>query len=155
MENFFNYITKPVPQEDVDIWFRVNNILPEKMELFMDFCHSLNTLIFETYLGEDKNRNETKISLTDDDKIKHFEWCFNKTIENFIREGIRFNKKGEHYEYFKTFFIDVFYNQKEEKIKQLIKSFFLELFDMNTPFSKSDLDIVSLIYKNLDKNMSI
>lgn len=155
MENFFNYITKPVPQEDVDIWFRVNNILPEKMELFMDFCHSLNMLIFETYLGEDKNRNETKISLTDDDKIKHFEWCFNKTIENFIREGIRFNKKGEHYEYFKTFFIDVFYNQKEEKIKQLIKSFFLELFDMNTPFSKSDLDIVSLIYKNLDKNMSI
>jgi len=155
MENFFNYITKPVPQEDVDIWFRVNNILPEKMELFMDFCHSLNMLIFETYLGEDKNRNETKISVTDDDKIKHFEWCFKKTIENFIREGIRFNKKGEHYEYFKTFFIDVFYNQKEEKIKQLIKSFFLELFDMNTPFSKSDLDIVSLIYKNLDKNMSI
>lgn len=155
MENFFNYITKPVPQEDVDIWFRVNNILPEKMELFMDFCHSLNMLIFDTYLGEDKNRNETKISLTDDDKIKHFEWCFNRTIDNFIKEGIKFNKKGEHFEYFKTFFIDVFYNQKEEKIKQLIKSFFLELFDINTPFSKSDLDIVSLIYKNLDKNMSI
>ena len=81
MENFFNYITKPLPPEDVEIWFRVNNIIPEKMELFSDFCQSLNLLIFETYLGEIGESNETKVVLTEDDNIKHFEWCLNKTID--------------------------------------------------------------------------
>ena len=155
MENFFNYISKPIPSEDLEIWFRVNNIIPEKMDLFSDFCQSLTMLIIETYLGEQKDRNETKIHLSSEDNSKHFEWCLNKTIENFQKEGIKFNKKGEHINYFKSFYNDVFYNQKEEKIKNSIKTFFKQLFDINVPFSKSDLDIVLLIYKNLDKNMSI
>jgi hypothetical protein len=45
MDNFFNYITKPISPEDVDKWFRGNNIIPEKMELFSDFCQSLNLLV--------------------------------------------------------------------------------------------------------------
>jgi hypothetical protein len=155
MENFFNYISKPIPSEDLEIWFRVNNIIPEKMDLFSDFCQSLTMLILETYLGEQKDRNETKIHLSSDDNSKHFEWCLNKTIDNFQKEGIKFNKKGEHIDYFKSFYNDVFYNQKEEKIKNSIKTFFKQIFDIDTPFSKSDLDIVLLLYKNLDKNMSI
>jgi hypothetical protein len=155
MENFFNYISKPIPSEDLEIWFRVNNIIPEKMDLFSDFCQSLTMLILETYLGEQKDRNETKIHLSSDDNSKHFEWCLNKTIDNFQKEGIKFNKKGEHIDYFKSFYNDVFYNQKEEKVKNSIKTFFKQIFDIDTPFSKSDLDIVLLLYKNLDKNMSI
>jgi hypothetical protein len=155
MENFFNYIAKPIPSEDLEIWFKVNNIIPEKMDLFSDFCQSLTMLVHETYLGEQKDRNETKIILSSEDNSKHFEWCFNKTIDNFQKEGIKFNKKGEHIDYFKGFYNDVFYNQKEEKVKNSIKTFFKQIFDIDTPFSKSDLDIVLLIYKNLDKNMSI
>lgn len=155
MENFFNYISKPIPSEDLEIWFRVNNIIPEKMDLFSDFCQSLTMLILETYLGEQKDRNETKIHLSSDDNSKHFEWCLNKTIDNFQKEGIKFNKKGEHIDYFKSFYNDVFYNQKEEKVKNSIKTFFKQIFDIDTPFAKSDLDIVLLLYKNLDKNMSI
>jgi len=155
MENFFNYISKPIPSEDLEIWFRVNNIIPEKMDLFSDFCQSLTMLILETYLGEQKDRNETKIHLSSEDNSKHLEWCLNKTIDNFQKEGIKFNKKGEHIDYFKSFYNDVFYNQKEEKVKNSIKTFFKQIFDIDTPFSKSDLDIVLLLYKKLDKNMSI
>jgi hypothetical protein len=64
MENFFNYISKPLTPEDVDVWFRVNNMIPEKMELYSDFAHSLNMVILETYLGENDLPNETKIILT-------------------------------------------------------------------------------------------
>jgi hypothetical protein len=155
MENFFNYITKPIPPDEVDIWLKVNNIIPEKMELFSDFCQSLNLLVFETYLGEQKDRYETKIYLSEDDNLKHLEWCINKIIDNFNKEGIKIKKKGEHIDYFKNFYLDVFYNQKEEKIKNAIKFFFKELFDIDKPFSKSDLDIILLIYKNIDKNMTI
>ena len=155
MENFFNYLSKPLPPDEVDVWFRINNMIPEKMELYSDFSTTLNSLIFSTYLGNTTEKNETKINLTNDDNLKHFEWCFNKVIDNFNKEGIFFKKKGEHFDYFKSFFMDVFYNQKEDKIKNNVKLFLTQLFNLNTPFSKSDLDMILVIYKILDKNMSI
>lgn len=153
MENFFNYITKPLNPEDVDLWFRINNIIPEKLELFSDFSHSLNLLICDTYLGEELNSNETKITLTNEDKEKHFYWCWNKTIDNFKKENLIFENEGEHYEYFKSFFEEIFYNQKEKVVRNSINNFFSDLFDLNKPFTKSDLDMISAIYKLLDKNL--
>lgn len=155
MENFFNYVTKPLPPEDVDIWFKSNNIIPEKLELYSDFSHSLNLLIIETYLGEQPQSNETKITLSEEDNTKHFEWCWDKQIENFKKEGIVFDNRGEHFDYFKSFFDEIFYNQKEDKIRKSIEGFFNDLFDMKKPFTKSDLDMISTIYKMLDKHMSI
>ena len=154
MENFFKYISKPIPPDDVDVWFKINNIIPEKLELFSDFSYSLNMLIVETYLGEN-NTSETKIILSSEDVEKHFQWCFNKVIDNFSKEGIIIKKKGEHYDYFKTFFYDVFYNQKEEKVRKSIGEFFNELFEIKKPFTKSDLDMIGVIYKLLDKNLEI
>ena len=155
MENFFNYISKPISPDDVDVWLRINNVIPEKLELFSDFIHSLNTLIDETYLGEHNSFSETKINLSSDDNRKHFDWCFIKVIDNFTKEEIKFNTKGEHYEYFKIFFDDVYYNQKEEKVRKSVGYFFKELFDINKPFTKSDLDMLGVIYKIMDKNLEI
>jgi hypothetical protein len=150
MENFFNYISKPLLREDVDVWFRSNNIIPEKLELYSDFTHSLNNLIFNTYLGESEV-NETKIILTEDDDRNHFEWCWNKTIENFDKENIKFDKKGEHFDYFESFFGETFYNQKDNKVKSSIGFFFTDLFNNEKLFTKSDLDMITTIYKLLDK----
>ncbi len=157
MENFFNYnyIVKPLPPEDVDIWFRINNIIPEKLELYYDFTQSLNRLITDTYLGDETVSNETKIILNNEDKIKHFDWCYTKVIDNFKKEGLLFENNGEAYDYFKRFFLEVFYNQKDEMVRKSLDKFFKELFDMNTPFSKSDLDMVTLIYKSFNKNLKI
>ena len=63
MENFFNYVTKPLDPEDVDKWFRGNNVVFEKLELYSDFSHSLYQLMNETYLGFDNQNNETKIKI--------------------------------------------------------------------------------------------
>ena len=57
--NFFNYITKQVEKEDVDIWMKMNNIYPEKMELYYDFCNSLYLKVTSTYLGFE-GKDETK-----------------------------------------------------------------------------------------------
>ena len=155
MENFFNYITKTINPEEVDIWFRVNNIYPEKLELFSDFTHSLNLLIVETYLGEEDDSVETKIKLTEEDNKKHFEWCWNKILDNFKKENIFFENKGDHYDYFESFFFEIFYTQKEKTVRSSIEKFFMELFDTKTSFTKSDLDMIGTIYKLLDKNMSV
>lgn len=154
MENFFNYITQPVKPEDVEKWFKGNNILNEKLELFSDFSHSLNLLIVETYLGQQDSPNETKILMSDDDNSKHFEWCWDKIVNNFLKEDLNFDNRGEHFDYFKSFFDEIFYTQKDEKIRKSITNFFTDLFDINKPFTKSDLDMVSTIYKILDKHLS-
>ena len=153
MENFFNYVTKPLDPEDVDKWFRGNNVVFEKLELYSDFSHSLYQLMNETYLGFDNQNNETKIILTELDNEKHFQWCWNKNLQNFEKEGISFERDGEHYEYFKSFFDEIYYNQNEPKIRESIGSFFNELFSVERPFTKSDLDMMSTIYKVLDKSL--
>jgi hypothetical protein len=155
MENFFNYITKPIPNEEVDLWFKINNIIPEKLELFYDFSQSLNLLINETYLGQFDKVNETKIILTQEDNTKHFIWCFQKIVSNFEKEGILFRKEGTHFDYFKSFFLEIFYNQKEENVRKSVKDFFTQLFEIDKSFTKSDLDMISVIYKILNENMTL
>ena len=109
MDNFFNYITKNLDPEEVDVWFRVNNIIPEKMELYYDLSYSLYLLIKKTYLGNTQNNNETKVEMSDEDNQKHFDWCWNKTLDNFKKENINFTNEGEHKEYFISLFNQIFY----------------------------------------------
>jgi hypothetical protein len=152
--NFYNYISKELPEDDIEIWFRINNIIPEKMELFNDFCSALYEKIDNTYLGSDDCK-ETKIILTDQDEKNHFNWCWEKVISDFRRENITFNYKGEHYDYLYSFFIEAYYKQKDNLIKNSIKKFIKELFGVDSKYTKSDLDMLSSIYKSLDKNMLI
>jgi hypothetical protein len=154
MDNFFNWISKPVSKEDVEVWFNINNIIPEKGELFYDFCISLVTLMKETYLGEENSPNETKVVLTEQDKLNHFDWCWNTVVSNFKKENIKFNIRGEHYDYFSSFFMEIFYNQKNNKVKESIQDFLNDLFDRDITYSKSDLDLYTELYKLLDKNIS-
>jgi hypothetical protein len=153
MENFFNWATKPVPNEDVEVWFNINNIIPEKGELFFDFCHSLFTLMNQTYLGEDEQPSETRVIMSEEDKTKHFKWCWETTVNNFKKENINFSVDGEHYEYFLTFFTEVYYNQKNVTVRSAISGFFKDLFDKKKTFTKSDLDLYTEMYKLLDKSI--
>lgn len=155
MDNFFNYITKNLDPEEVDVWFRVNNIIPEKMELYYDFSYGLYLLIKKTYLGGNQINNETKVEMTDEDNTKHFNWCWDKTLFNFKKENIIFEPKGEHYEYLKSLFGELYYKHSKDVIKNSADTFFNDLFDMEKPFTQVDLDLIYNIYKTLDRNLSI
>lgn len=155
MENFYSWMIKPVNRDDVEVWFNMNNMILEKRQLFSDFTFGLYRLIKDTYLGDNLDENnETKVVLTDDEKESHFEWCWNKTIENFNKENIRFKLKGEHKEYYHQFFMDLFYNTEKKEIAENIEKFFTELFNEQKAFTKSDLDMITDIYKRLDKNLN-
>jgi hypothetical protein len=153
MENLFNYISKQVDPEEVDIWFKVNNIIPEKMELYYDFCYSLFSLMVTTYLGGFAETSETGVLMNEEENLQHFKWCWSKNIENFKREEINFNDEGEHFNYFYTLFTEVFYTQKREDLRNSINDFFDDLFNREKPFTQVDLDLVYNLYKSLDKNI--
>jgi hypothetical protein len=150
MENFFNWMTKALPKDEIIIWFNIHNMTYEKIELYGDFFKSLNHIIMDTYLGE--NTSETKIFLSKEDNISHFKWCWNKVIENFKRENIIIKSDGDHKDYFQSFFIDTFYNQTESDLKTSIPKFLNEIFEVGVTYSKSDLDLLTELYKLIEKN---
>lgn len=152
MENFFSWMMKTIPREDVIIWFNVHNMNYEKIELYGDIFKTLTFIIFDTYLGGDEN-NETKITLSDEDRTNHFAWCWNQMVINFGKENIKINIEGEHKNYFKDFFEETFYYQKEESVRFAIPDFLDEVFDVERPFSKTDLDLLTELYKLLEKNI--
>jgi len=154
MENFFSYISKPVEDDEFQFWVDSNNICFLKLELYRDFIMSLVNLVASTYLGDDTDF-ETLIRLSDEQNTEHFNWCWKKTLENFRKENIHFEPDGEHYEFLKSFLDETFYNQKIKEIKESVVKFFEEVFNTETMFTKSDLDLVTTIYKSLEKNMRI
>ena len=154
MENFFSYISKPVSDEELQFWIDSNDICYQKLELFEDFTKSLVLLIYKTYLGDTEGQ-ETNISITEEDNLKHFEWCWNKTIENFIKEGVYFGEKGDHKEFIQSFFEETFYKQKIKEVKMSLNKFFDEVFNLDRFPTKSDLDLLTSIYKTLDKSLKV
>jgi hypothetical protein len=150
MENFFNWMTKPLPKDEIIIWFNIHNMTYEKIELYGDFFKSLNQIIMDTYLGD--SNSETKILLSLEDNLSHFQWCWNKTIENFRKENIKVKSDGDHKDYFQSFFMDTFYNQNESNLKKSIPKFLTEIFEVGLTYSKSDLDLLTELYKLIEKN---
>jgi hypothetical protein len=49
--------------------------------------------------------------------------------------------------------LDSFYNQYQENVRISIPEFLNDVFDVQKPFSKSDLDILTELYKMIEKNM--
>ena len=154
MENFFKWLSVPIPKDELETYFNMNNINREKVDLFFDILMSLNNTINKTYLG-DTNDQKISVDYTDDDKEKHFNWCWVKTIDSFKKENIILNKDGDHYKYLKIFYSDIFYNKIDGVNQNAIKIFIEELFDIEGLYSKADLQILTEIYKLLDKNLVI
>ena len=81
-DRFFKWLSEPMKPEDVLIWNMTHNIIPELTDLFKDYCFSFYYLIRSTYLGDSyHDANETRIGMTEKDKLEHYQWCWNKTID--------------------------------------------------------------------------
>jgi hypothetical protein len=156
MGRFFDLLVKPMNDEDIKAWYLANNITPELTELFRDFCISFLNLLKNTYLGDDFSDNkETKIGMTNDQKKEHFNWCWKKTIDNFNKESIDFVFSDIDAEFFENFFFEVFYNQPDQKVKDTIDNFFTQIFDIKKTKTKSDIEILTDIYKTLERSLKI
>jgi hypothetical protein len=151
MENFYNWMSVPLPTSEVEVWFRAHNMIPERIDLYGCIFKSLSVTVIDTYLGDDFS--ETKVVLTKEDTINHFEWCWDRVIKDFEKENIIIDTEGDHKDYMSSFFLDSFYSQKEKNIRDAIPEFIDELFNLDKPFAKSDLDILTEIYKLLNKNV--
>jgi len=143
-KNFLAYINKPMSKESIMMVYDANNVKFERCELYNDFIQSLLRILFETYMGDE---------ITDSvDKLKHFNWCWDKNINNFKNEGFLFENQ-KLYEYFLEYSIQVFYSV-EKNIDYSDKNsliFWNELFDYSKNKTNSEIDTFIEIYKIIEK----
>lgn len=137
-----------ITREEIDVWYKIHNIVYEKAELYCDFFISLIELIDSTYLGYDVLNNESDI-------LGHFSWCFNKVLSNFEQENIFFNKKGEHFENLWNFFYDSFYTTNVQDRITRLSVYFTDLFNFTYNKTQHELDMMLQFYKMMDKNLKI
>ena len=155
-KGFFDWLAKPMNQDDIDAWYLANNIIPEYTELFRDFCMGFIKLLKETYLGDDDDSNNgARIVMSEKQKKEHFKLCWNKVIENFTKEKINFTFTDYDYVFFESFFYDIFYKQEDVKMKESIDNFFSQLFDDKYKKAKSDIEVFTDIYKAFERSLKL
>jgi|SaaInl85LU_5_DNA_1037374.scaffolds.fasta_scaffold47183_2 hypothetical protein len=151
MENkethFSKFLNKDNHRYQTDVWYRAYGITLEKTELFYDFTKTLYIVIDKTYLGPD-------VIITEEEQKSHFTWCWDKVIDDLKKEKINFNNKGIHYEYFWEFFLESFYYVMIEGETIKINEYLYKLFDYNHKKTRSELGVLSEIYKILEKNLT-
>lgn len=144
---------RPLSEDSLNILYSANNIDYDLVELFNDFTQSLLLIIFETYLGDDV--------LTDSDKMKHFDWCWEKNIENFKKEGIIIKDDDEVFNHYLEFMLNFFYlidkSDDLEEISMTIRVIWTSIFSYKKLKTKKEVDkflkIYSLMKKTLKKGI--
>jgi hypothetical protein len=145
--DFIEYISKPMKKDDILLMYRINNIIPERSALYLDFSQSLFDLVVSTYMGDE---------LMDTKRIKeHFDWCWKKTIGAFQKERIYF-ESTELYNYFFTLFLESFYSEpdKSEKNVNKVLEFWQDIFKYSTSKTLSEIEAFIDLYKIFDKSLN-
>jgi hypothetical protein len=145
-ESYLEFITSENYKQQIDIWHKAYNISREKTELFYDFVVSLYELIDDTYLGSD-------VIISEEDQRNHFNWCWDKTIENFNKEKIHIKERDNAYSYFWNFFLEAYYYMQYDNTTVRINEYFNILFSFKHRKSRSELDMLTEIYKLLEQNL--
>ena len=86
--------------------------------------------------------------------VNHFSWCFNKVLDDFEKERIKFSPASTStYDYLWYFLYKGFYTSDSDNPIQVILSYFKFLFDVNEIKSPIELEAFKDFYKIFDQNL--
>jgi len=142
--DFIDYVSRPMNKEDIILMYRINNVMPERSGLYLDFSESLFDLITSTYLGDDIMNDKTI--------REHFNWCWNTTINSFKKEKIHFESQ-ELYDYFFILFHETFYNERDKSEVNFLIQFWRDIFSYSKIKTSSELESFLELYKIFDKSL--
>lgn len=151
MKNFFVNI----PSNDKEVLnefeivkkFKSHNVIKERIDIYRDFAINLLYYLYETYLGKEYIHTET-------DTKGHFNWCFNKVLEEFEEEEISFYGNDEIYEYFYGYYLAQFYTIPNMLPISHHQKLWEDIFDYSKPNkSKKNFEILLEIYNMFEKSI--
>ena len=143
---FMSYMIDPLTHEQMNLLYKANDVKYDKCNLYYDVIKTLNKLIVDTYLGDEYISNEEQ-------KIEHYNWCFNTVIENFKKEKIIFGNIDDLKDYFFFFYDELFYKDKHKNIEKIdnLPELSFKFYRLK---SRSDMDIMIELYKLFEKSLN-
>jgi hypothetical protein len=145
---FLRYISTPLTKEEMTLLYKANNVKYDKCELYYDFIKTLNILVADTYLGDD-------VINTDEDKKKHYLWCFSKVITDFKEQDIVFDDISDLRSYFYHFYNELFYpSEEKENVLTKLNNLPNMSFDYSRIKTRSDMDVLIELYKLFEKSLN-
>jgi hypothetical protein len=142
--SYLEFIASEDFKNQAEVWYKAYNITRERTELFYDFVLSLYELVESTYMGPELLSAQV-------DQKNHFNWCWDKLISDLEKESILLRERGEHHDYFWLFFQEAFYINDVNSFR--IKEYFHKLFTFDYKKTRSELDILTEMYKLLELNL--
>lgn len=124
-------------------------IVKDRVEIYKDFALNLLYYIYNYYIDKE--------SLSEDQDIKnHFNWCFKKVCDEFLKEGLDFTKNEELNEYFYSYYYHQFYtaNNQDTSLKYFEK-FWKNIFEIDKQKNKNIINILIEIYNIYDKSINL
>jgi hypothetical protein len=143
------YIKQPLSEHGISMIYMANNIKYDRSMLYSDFVLSLLGLVFETYMGDEITNSS--------ERIKHFNWCWDKNLDNFKKEGVIFTDVQNLNSYFLEFTFEVFYSLEDKENNKQVTSNIISLwkfmFQQDGKKSQSDVDSFIEIYNLFEKSL--
>jgi hypothetical protein len=124
---------------------KANNVILERLHLYEDFIVNLIHYIQTTYLGKEYIYKKEDIN-------GHFNWAFNKVVEEFEEEGISFRANNELKTYlFDYFSKELYFNDKELSIKLMLKHW-NKLFKLSADKDVVEFKTLLSVYQIFDNS---
>lgn len=124
-------------------------IIKDRVEIYRDFALNLMNYIHDYYIDRE--------SLSEDQDIKnHFNWCFKKVCDEFLKEGLDFTKNEELNEYYYTYYYHQFYTTNDNQDISLnhFEKFWKNIFEIDKQKNKNLINILIEIYNIYDKSIN-
>lgn len=128
-----------------------HTLVTGRIDICVDFIINLTNNIIEYYVDKD--------SISNDKTIKsHYDWCFDKTCDDFFMEGIFFYDNDELREYFYNYFYNQFYTVQDNvgyDIKLItFEKFWRNVFNIEKQQTTNSIKLLVQIYELFDKSIN-
>ncbi len=126
-------------------------IVKDRVEIYKDVALNLLYYIHHYYIDKE--------SLSADEDIRnHYNWCFKKVCDEFLKEGIDFSKNEVLKKYFYEYYYHQFYNIKngvnQDTSLEYYEKFWKNIFEIDKQKSKSIINILIEIYNVFDVSIN-
>jgi hypothetical protein len=128
-----------------------HTLITGRIDVCVDFIINLANNIIEYYVDKD--------SISKDKTIKsHFDWCFDKTCDDFFMEGIFFYDNDELREYFYNYFYNQFYTVQDNVAYNIklstFEKFWRNVFNLEKQQTANSIKLIVQIYELFDKSIN-
>ena len=138
LDKLLKRMSRPLSMMETELIYDSNRIVYERSDLYLDFILTLNDLVETTYFGHDMMDAE--------ERINHYDWCWNKTCDLVNTKYIKFNRNDAAYVYLLDTYLELFYDDSRN-IPLKLKNFWKHIFDYSIKKSHPEIDTYIKLYK--------